>query len=128
MIKILIVEDDEELASMLAFQLRQQKHKVFICYDAAQAMTIVYKEKPDLLILDIKIPAGNGLSLAEHVNNSELSGIKFIFLSAYLNDENKQLASNLGSSLLLEKPLDSEKLRLLLKDVQEMSDVRNLSV
>ena len=62
---VLIADDDATLVKALAGRLRRMGLTVVTCHDAMHALLLVHRRRPDLLLLDIKMPAGNGLAAAE---------------------------------------------------------------
>ncbi len=62
---ILIADDDRDLVRVLSMRCRQLGARVIAAYDAMTALTLVHEERPDLIILDIKMPGGSGLSVCE---------------------------------------------------------------
>ena len=61
--KILVVDDDEDVVKALKIRLRSNGYDVFSASDPIQGVSMVRKENPDLIILDIRMPAGGGFSL-----------------------------------------------------------------
>ena len=59
--KVLIVEDDADIARLIGLKLKQQGLKPVFAADAVTAVTIARKEDPDLLVIDIGLPGGGGL-------------------------------------------------------------------
>src|SRR5581483_9369689 len=81
--KILIVEDDKTIQKALSIRLRAAGYAVATADDAVSAVPAVQKEQPQLILLDISIPGGDGFGVAARVR--ELPGganIPFIFLTA----------------------------------------------
>ena len=60
MSKILIIDDDVDITKVLSRQLQHAGFKVVVAYDGMQATEIAHKEGPDLIILDMMLPAGGG--------------------------------------------------------------------
>ena len=86
--KILIVDDDKEIALLLASRLKANKYEVVVAYDAVEAVAKAFKEKPDLILLDIKMPAGGGLSVMQNLRNAaDTATIPVIVITAYPSQE-----------------------------------------
>ena len=64
--KILVVEDDETLQSVLKYNLTKEGYTVLTASDGLQALDITRREKPDLLILDLMLPKIDGLETSGH--------------------------------------------------------------
>ena len=69
--KILVVEDDKKIALALAVRLRAAGYDVIAAPDAVLAMSMALKHRPDLLVLDLLIPGGNGFQVAEWLQDLE---------------------------------------------------------
>jgi putative two-component system response regulator len=79
---------------------------VLTAFDAIQAVSKARKGKPDLIILDIHIPAGGGLSLAEKFKRStHTCSIPIIFLTASSDEEDEKRAMRLGALFYFRKPI-----------------------
>ena len=63
MAKILVAEDEKQIADMIAFKLTNGGHKVIHAQDGEQAMTLAMTERPDLILLDVMMPGLNGLEV-----------------------------------------------------------------
>ncbi|HEV7220942.1 MAG TPA: response regulator [Terriglobales bacterium] len=81
--KILIVDDDPELRRGLNLRLRANHYDTAYATDGVSAMAMAQKEKPDLIILDIGLPAGDGYVVLDRLQeNASLSCIPVIVLTA----------------------------------------------
>jgi DNA-binding response OmpR family regulator len=63
MARILIAEDDKQIADMIAFKLTNSGHKVIRAQDGEQAVTMATHERPDLILLDVMMPGLNGFEV-----------------------------------------------------------------
>lgn len=86
--KILIADDDRDLVRVLQMRCRQLGVDVITAHDAMTALTLIHEQRPDLVCLDISMPAGNGLSVCEMLSNDEnLSSTAVIILTGRADDE-----------------------------------------
>jgi len=109
--KILIVEDEPDFAKALKIRLKGSGYFVVTAFDAIQAVVKARKEKPDLIILDIGIPAGGGLSVAEKLKRStHTCSIPIIFLTGSSDEEDEKRAMRLGALFYFRKPLSDAEL------------------
>jgi DNA-binding response OmpR family regulator len=109
--KILIIEDDKKIASALQVRLKANGYAVWAAYDAIGGARLGRTVKPDLILLDISMPGGNGFQLAETFNHMpETKETPIIFVTASKNPDLVQKVWDLGAVGLLEKPFDIEKL------------------
>jgi DNA-binding response OmpR family regulator len=108
--KILIVEDDRKIAMALALRLRATGQDVLLAYDALAGLDSAIKHQPDLVLLDIGLPAGSGLVVAERIQNLVPKYTPIIFLTASRQPGLRDQALALGAVGFLEKPFESEEL------------------
>lgn len=120
--KILIVEDDRDIGDALAIRLKAAGYAVARSEDALQAVAAAVREKPDLLLLDISIPAGDGFSIVErlrlHTNAPE---IPVVFLTASKRPEYRDQALRIGAVGFVEKPFDAAELLRVVEQALEES-------
>ena len=109
--KILIVEDDKRIVMALNIRLRAQGYEVCAAYDAMLAMTLAMEHRPDLVLLDISMPGGDGFLVAERLQSAVVtSGVPIIFLTALKQEGLREKAMELGAEAFFEKPFESEEL------------------
>lgn len=68
---IVIADDDRELVGAIALRCRRHGLKVLCAHDAFTALSLVKSEAPDMVCLDVEMPAGNGLSVCEMLASDE---------------------------------------------------------
>ena len=108
---ILIVEDDQKIALALQVRLKANRYAVSVASDAIVGASLGRTLKPDLILLDISMPGGNGFQLAETFHHMpETMGTPIIFITASKSPELLQKVIDLGAVGLFEKPFDTEKL------------------
>jgi DNA-binding response OmpR family regulator len=109
--KILVADDDAVLVAAISSRLRQQNYEVVNAFDAIQVMSGALSTKPDLIVLDIKMPAGTGKGALESLKKSTKTfSIPVIVMTAYPNDELRQFAIEQGAVDFLEKPFQMDAL------------------
>ncbi len=107
MSKILIVEDDKKIALSLSVRLRAEGHTPVVAHDAIMAISVALRERPDLAILDISMPGGNGFQVADRIqSNVHLTGIPMVFITASRHQGIRERAEEAGASAFFEKPYD----------------------
>lgn len=108
---ILIVEDDQQITLALQVRLKANRYAVAVASDAIVGASMARAVKPDLILLDISLPGGNGFQLAETFHQMpETKGTPIIFITASKSPELLQKVMDLGAVGLFEKPFDTEKL------------------
>ncbi len=121
--KILLVEDNETLVKGLVYSLEQNKYNVIHTLNIKDTINYLIDEKPDLIILDISLPDGNGFDLY----NREISKRKIatIFLTAKDDEDDIVKGLELGADDYITKPFSTRELiarinRIILKEKQNL--------
>jgi CheY-like chemotaxis protein len=112
--KVLIVDDDERVAKALEIRVKSAGYESIVAYDALNAVVTAAKVKPDAVLLDINIPAGNGFSVAERIQAILSSPTPIIFITASRQPGLLDRALQSGASGFIEKPYSPERLLELL--------------
>lgn len=109
--KVLVVEDDVDINKALTIRLRAAGYEVFSAQDGLLGTCAARREHPDVMVLDISMPAGDGFSIVERVRSiPEMAHTPFIFITASKKRELKERALELGAAAFFEKPYESEEL------------------
>ena len=106
--KILIVDDDADLRTALRVRLRANRYETVSAVDGYSAISQAYKEKPDLIILDIGLPAGDGFVVLDRLHkNPELADIPVIVLTARDPESAERKSLEMGACAFFQKPADN---------------------
>jgi len=109
--KILIVDDDPDLRRGLNLRLRANHYDTAYATDGFSAMSMAQKEHPDLIILDIGLPAGDGFVVLERLQQSaSLATIPVIVLTARDPQYNRERVLKAGATAFFQKPADNSEL------------------
>jgi len=109
--KILVVDDDADLVRALRLRLRANDFDIATAGDGYAAIAAAQKEHPDLIILDLGLPAGDGFVVLERLqNNDTLSAVPVIVLSARDPQANEARALKAGAAAYFQKPADNDEL------------------
>ncbi len=109
--KILVVDDDPDLVRALRLRLRANNYDITTASDGYTAIATAQKERPDLIVLDLGLPAGDGFVVLDRLQNSDvLSGVPVIVLSARDPQGNEERALKAGAAAFFQKPADNEEL------------------
>lgn len=116
---ILVVEDNPNVLELLDVTLRFKGYPVVTAHNGQEALEIVAREHPAIVITDILMPKLDGYSLAHALRKNPLtSQIPIIFISAtYITPEDKKFALSLGAVRFLEKPIDTEDFLLTIAEI-----------
>ncbi len=118
--KILIVDDERDIVKALMIRCQSCGYKTVVAFDGAQGVFMAYKEKPDLIILDIRMPAGDGFSVAEKLKQSKRTQrIPIIFLTGSPEINAEERAMEMGARFYIKKPYDPEELLDAVKRAME---------
>lgn len=108
MSKILIVEDELDLANIIKDYLVKELYEVEICTEGDKAIEIFDKFKPSLVILDLMLPGMNGYEICQNIRIK--STIPILILSAKIDEFDKVKGLNLGADDYITKPFRSREL------------------
>ena len=113
--KILIVDDEPDLIKVTTFRLRKMGYDVIAGTDGEQALSLIESERPDLVLLDLRLPKIDGLDVCKRVKaDPKLKDIPIILFTASTNDINENVKT-CGANGYLIKPFNSEQLAAELK-------------
>ena len=109
--KNMIVDDDPELRMALKLRLRANHYETVSACDGYSAIALAQKEKPNLIILDLGLPAGNGYSVLKRLRESDsLSSIPVVVLTARDPHGNEERSLDAGAIAFFQKPADNQEL------------------
>jgi DNA-binding response OmpR family regulator len=109
--KILIVDDDPDLRRALKIRLQANHYDTVQAADGYSAMAVAQREHPNLIILDLGLPAGDGFVVLKRLQNSDaLSSIPVIVLTARDPQSNEQKTLQAGATAFFQKPADNTEL------------------
>ena len=118
--KILLVDDDELTRRSLAFTLEQSGYQTITAASAEDALSLVKRDHPDLVLLDIGLPGMDGLQAVRHFQDL---GISVIFLTARRRELDEILGLELGAEDYVTKPFDADvllaRIRVVLRRAQQ---------
>jgi DNA-binding response OmpR family regulator len=106
--KILVIEDDINGAELTRFQLQEAGYDVRIAVDGADGMRQVYAWHPDLILLDVLMPAMDGWTVCEHLR--EITDVPIIFLTALDQEKHVVQGLMLGADDYISKPYNPREL------------------
>jgi CheY-like chemotaxis protein len=105
---LLVVEDIADILNLLEATLKFKGYRVVTARNGEEALEIIQKDRPDLIIADILMPKMDGFRMVHRLRiNPETRRIPVVFLSAtYVAPEDKAFALSLGATRFIEKPVD----------------------
>ncbi len=122
---ILIVEDVPNVLELLEVTLRFKGYAVITARNGEEALDVIAKTRPALIITDILMPKMDGYAFVQKLRlNPETRSISVVFLSAtYVTPEDKDFALSLGAARFMEKPIDTEDFLLTVAELVTQQSV-----
>jgi CheY-like chemotaxis protein len=118
MAKILIAEDERDIRDLVAFTLRFAGHEVFPATNGEEAVDLVPKVNPDLILMDVRMPRMTGYEACRVLKaDPDLRHIPVIFLSAKGQESEIQQGLDAGAEEYLLKPFAPDQLTNRVKDI-----------
>jgi len=116
---ILIVEDVPNVLELLEVTLRFKGYSVITARNGEEALEVISKQRPILIITDILMPKMDGYAFVQKLRlNVDTRAIPVVFLSAtYVTPEDKDFALSLGAARFIEKPIDAEDFLLTIAEL-----------
>ena len=114
--KILIVEDDADVRMGLHVRLKANHYDIFFAVDALSSLAEARKHEPDLILLDLGLPAGDGFVVMDRLKAvPALAIIPIIVVSGRSGAANRERALKAGAKAFLEKPVDNAELLAVIR-------------
>jgi DNA-binding response OmpR family regulator len=125
--KILVVDDEINVIRVIAARLKASHYDVVTASDGLYAVQKAHEEKPDLIILDVRMPVGGGKGVFENLRmTSDTMMIPIIFITAYADDELQRTLLEMGAVDVVTKPFNAdellEKVKKALKEEVDTKD------
>lgn len=109
--KILIVDDEPNIIMSLEYALQKNGFEVFVARDGQEALDILKKKVPDLVLLDIMMPNVDGYETLQKIKkNEKLAAVKVLFLSAKNKPADIEKGLQLGAVGYVTKPFSLKKM------------------
>lgn len=116
--KILVVDDEIDLVDTLALRLEAEGYEVLKALDGKEGYEKAQANKPDIVILDLRMPRMDGFQVCRLIKFDEtLKDIKVLILTAHNSDSARRSCQAVGADVLLSKPYDYVE---LLKTVKQL--------
>lgn len=116
--KILLIEDEKELVLALSTLFKSKGYSTIAVHDGLFGISSAHKEKPDLIILDLGLPAGGGIYVLENLKKSvETFDIPVLVLTAKQGVELEEKVKQMGAVAYCHKPFDPESLLNQIKEI-----------
>jgi len=118
MAKILVAEDERDIRDLISFTLRFAGYEVVAVSDGQEAVDIVGKEMPDLILMDVRMPRMTGYEACQKIKlDPKVSQIPVVFLSAKGQDSEIRTGLDSGATEYLLKPFAPTDLSQRVKEL-----------
>ncbi len=118
--RVLLVDDNEQGAELLAESLRKLGYTVEVAFDGPEALAISKTFMPDVALLDLGLPVMDGIELAERLRvDCGLHEVPFVAITGYAQELDRQRTSTSGFRGHLAKPVDVHVVDAMIREIQE---------
>ena len=116
--KIEIIEDDRDIVEMIEYNLKEEGYQTLHAFDGEKGIELAKKEKPDLIILDLMLPAIDGFEVCRVLKQQQSTAqIPIIILSAKSRETDKVVGLELGADDYVTKPFSPRELIARIKAI-----------
>ncbi len=123
MSKILLIDDEETNVRVLSMSLRSDGHEVVCAYSGEEGLEVFHKEKPDLVLTDIKMPGMDGIDVLKKTKSLEPDA-EVIIITGHGDVDNAIEALKFGASDFITKPIRDEVLAVAIQRAQEKRAIK----
>jgi len=109
MLKLLVVDDEADICDFVRKFFKERHFNVFVAHNGVDALSILSKERPKILLLDIKMPGMNGMETLKAIRERG-DDVKVIMITAINDIATAQEAKKCGAAEYITKPLVLEQL------------------
>lgn len=113
--KVLIIDDDKTVVSTVSAVLQAGGYKVASALDPVQGFMAVRRENPQVVVLDLMMPAGGGMQLLQRL--SSVVNVPVIVITTSTDGKVEAQAKAAGAAGFLKKPVDPVKLKELIEEL-----------
>ena len=123
--KVLVVDDEKDITALVAYHLEREGFRVLQAHDGLQALDLVKRERPNLLILDLMLPQMGGLDVCRRLRKEpDTARLPILMLTAKAEEADKVLGLELGGDDYLTKPFGPRELVARVKALIRRSEER----
>jgi len=118
---VLIVEDEQDVAQLLRYNLQKAGYRTVVAYDGDQALSVTRFSKPDLVLLDLMLPERDGWDVCRRIRASELADTPIIMLSALDSEDFRLRGLQTGADDYISKPFSVREILLRVRKLLDRS-------
>jgi len=109
--KILVVEDEPDIRKLVNYNLAQERFKVIEAEDGEQALKVIQRDKPHLVVLDLMLPGLSGIELCKILRDrADTASLPILMLTAKAGETDRVLGLEMGADDYLTKPFSPREL------------------
>jgi len=133
-IKILLVDDEQDILEIVGYNLAQEGYKIVTATNGKEAIVVAKRERPNLIIMDVMMPEMDGMEACENIRKiPELSNVLITFLTARSEDYSQVAGFDAGADDYIAKPIKPKllvsKVKALLRRIKDDSpSTENLTI
>jgi CheY-like chemotaxis protein len=117
-VNILVVDDNQDAAALMAEALRMAGHRVRVAHDGPAALRAVLEFTPGIALLDIGLPGMDGYELAANLRQqARLAGLRLVAVTGYGQSSDRKRATQAGFDAHLVKPVHVDALDRLIREL-----------
>jgi two-component system alkaline phosphatase synthesis response regulator PhoP len=121
--KILVVDDEQSIVTLLQFNLEQAGFSVIVALDGKEALATAIREKPDLMVLDLMLPELSGLEVCKELRQAKMK-TPILMLTAKDDELDKIIGLELGADDYLTKPFSPREVVARVKAILRRTQVQ----
>lgn len=127
--KAVLVDDEREYVETLSERLQMRDMGTNIVYGGKEALSVLDKEEPEVMVLDLKMPGIDGMQILRHIKE-EHPKVEVIVMTGQGSEEDKERCMKLGAFAYLEKPVDVEILARIMRKAYQKArgEGQNVSI
>ncbi|SLN75268.1 response regulator transcription factor [Ruegeria meonggei] len=116
--RVLLIEDEPNIAEAIRFLLTREGWQVETHADGADALQVIQGASPDLVILDVMLPGKNGMEILRELRTLEdMQGLPVLMLTARGQSRDREMAENAGVSRFMTKPFSNTEMLTAVRDL-----------
>ncbi|PSA92720.1 DNA-binding response regulator [Bacillus atrophaeus] len=124
--KILVVDDEESIVTLLQYNLERSGYEVVTASDGEEALKLAETEKPDLIVLDLMLPKLDGIEVCKQLRQQKLM-FPILMLTAKDEEFDKVLGLELGADDYMTKPFSPREVNARVKAILRRSEIASPS-
>jgi CheY-like chemotaxis protein len=120
MARILLIDDERQIAHVMRLLLEQRAHEVLIAEDGSRGLALAQRQTPDVIVLDLMMPIMDGFATLESLRtNPRTLTIPVVIVTAMQPEQVEQRCYSMGARAYVRKPFDAG---ILIGTVEELAD------